>query len=455
MQKFIFNLKAVLALVLISLSPRLFAQEDSSNYQVLDEVIGVVGGEVVIASELREQLIQYSEQIGRSADQCEVLEQLLTQKLFLHNAKIDSIEVTDGQVEGEMDRRMRYFIQQIGSEKALEEYYKKSIVQLKAEFRELIREQLLIQGLQQEISTEVKITAAEVEQFYKEIPKDSLPLVNSQIEMAQIVIYPELNSTEKKNARQKLEAIRKDILDGKDFATQAVLYSDDPGSAAKGGDLGMVDKGTFVPEFDAVGLSLQDGELSAVFESQFGYHLMQMLERRGEKYRARHILIKPKVQPSDKAKAKNLIDSLYVLATKKDADFSQLASEYSQDENSKNSGGIMINPGSGTPRFDMAEINGQLFFVIDNLEKGDVSEPALFTDATGKEGYRMVKLITRTEPHKANLFDDYQILKEAASAELRANALESYIQRKLKTTYIRVNQEFSSCSFNYKWFKDN
>lgn len=453
MQRYFSKLSLVVAVLLISGLSQ--AQNDSTKFQILDEVIAVVGGEIVIASELKEQMIQYSEQLGQSADKCEVYEQLLTQKLFLHNAKIDSVEVNDLQVEGEMDRRMRYFISQIGSQEALEKYYGKSIVQLKAEFRELIREQLLIQGLQQEITGEIKITPAEVEEFFNEIPEDSLPLVNSQIEMAQIVVFPKLSSEEKQKARQKLEKIREDIIGGSDFATQAVLYSADPGSAAKGGDLGMVEKGTFVPEFDAVALSLQDGEVSKVFESQFGYHLMQMLERRGEKYRARHILIKPTVSSSARQEAQNLIDSLYKVSQQPGVDFSELAAEFSDDENSKNSGGVIVNPAKGTPRFDMSEINSQLFFVIDNLEEGEISEPASYSSPDGKEGLRIVKLITRTKAHKANLNDDYQVLKEAASAELKADALESYIKRKLKSTYVRLNEEYRSCSFNYTWFKEN
>ncbi|MGB0166965.1 MAG: peptidylprolyl isomerase [Luteibaculum sp.] len=455
MRKFISRTLWVLALCSPFISPNIKAQEDSIQYQVLDEVIAVLGAEIVIASELRDQMLQYSEQFGRSANQCQVFEQLLTQKLFLHNAKVDSVDISDDQVEAEMDRRMRYFIQQIGSQKKLEEFYGKSIVQLKEEFRDQIREVLLVQGLQQEVSSKVKVTPAEVKDFFEEIPEDSLPLVNSQIEMAQLVIYPKINPQEKQRARSKLEEIRKDILGGKDFATQAVLYSDDPGSAAKGGDLGMVEKGQFVPEFDAVALSLQDGQLSQVFESQFGFHLMQMLERRGEKYRSRHILIKPKVTREDENQAKNLIDSLASVLDKNPDQFQNLVGEYSEDEDSKNSGGIIVNQANGTSRFDMAEIDGQLFFVVDDLEKGEISEVHKFTSMGGKEGYRIIKLNERTTPHRANLHDDYQILQEAAAAELKAAALQDYIERKIQTTYVRVNEEYQSCPFIYEWFKEN
>ncbi len=454
MQKFISSYSLLLILFLAVATPLFSQDEDSAQYQILDEIIAVVGGEVIIASELKDQKVQYSEQYGIPAKDCVVFEQLLNQKLFLHNAKIDSVEVSGDQVESEMDRRMRYFIQQIGSEKKLEEFYGKSIVQLKKEFRELIREQLLIQSLQQQVSSEFSITPAEVKEFYENIPKDSLPLVNSQIEVAQLVILPEVSNSERRRARKKLEDIRKEIKEGKDFATQAVLYSDDPGSAAKGGDLGMVDKGQFVPEFDAVALSLQDGELSTIFESQFGFHLMQMLERRGEKYRARHILVKPKISSFDRKKAKDLIDSLYNVLQDEPDRFTELVLEYSQDEETKNSGGILLNRNTGTPRLDMGEIDGQLFYVVDNLEKGDISEPSMYTTNQGKEGYRIVKLLERSAPHKANLKDDYQTLQEAASADLRANALEDYIKRKIATTFVRINPEYQNCDFNYNWLKD-
>ncbi len=441
-----------IGLIFLLLAGKVEAQEP--QLQIIDEVVAVVGGEIILASDIGSQLAQMKQAYNVSVtDSCEVIEDLLLEKLMLHHAKIDSVEVSDQQVENELDRRIRYFVNQIGSEKKLEEYYKKSIVEIKEEFREVLRNQLRIQSMQGQIQGQVKITPAEVKEYFDAIPVDSLPLINSQVEYAQVVVYPGENKAEVKRVRDKLNGFVEEVKGGKDFSTLAVLYSEDPGSAAQGGELGMSAKGTFVPEFDAVALSLADGEISKPFKTQFGYHIMQMIERRGESYNARHILLKPKMKPADLAKAKAKVDSIIGLIEKKEFSFEEAAEKFSMDEMSKNSGGVVVSE-RGSPRFDMQELDAQTFLVIDKMSKGDISEAALVTEQSGKQGYRTIKLIERTEPHRANLKEDYQLIQDAASQENRNMVLKTWVEKKVAITYVKLDSGLRQCSTQFNWIKD-
>ncbi len=422
--------------------------------QIIDEIVAVVGNEIVLMSEITAQKLQIKEQYKISnPDECEIIENILLDKLMLHQAKIDSVEVKEQQIQSELDRRIRYFIQQFGSEKKMEEFYGKSIVELKDEFHDQLEDQLRVQQVQAKIYEEINVTPADVQKFFMNIPADSLPLIGSQVEVAQLVIFPEENDQEISKAIERLEKFRQELKEGKDFAVLAGLYSEDPGSAAEGGDLGMQDKGTFVPEFDAVAFSLNNGEVSKVFKTQFGYHIMQMIERRGEKYNARHILLKPKVRSDDLVAAKNKLDSLMVIIKRDTIPFEKAAVRFSMDEDTKNNGGIIVNPQTGSPRFDMSELDPQLSFTINKMEVGDISQPVVMTTQNGKQGYRVLKLIERTQPHRANLKEDYQVIQEAASSGLREEVLNEWVAKKIETTYIKIDGEFSNCQTNFKWIK--
>ena len=449
MQRFIKIWIGILALFAGTLN----AQPVQENVQLLDGVMAVVGDEIVLLSDILQQEESYRQNFKAKPNRCDVTEQILIEKLMLNQAKVDSLTVTEQQVEGEMERRLRYFIQQLGSKEKLEEYYGKSILEIKDEFRSSIEEQLLIQNMQGSITSLISITPADVEKYFNQIPSDSLPLMNSEVEMMQIVKYANPTLEEKKRTREKLREYRQEVLDGKDFATLAILYSEDPGSSSNGGELGMQDKGTFVPEFDAIALGLQDGELSTVFESQFGYHLMQMIERRGERYNARHILLKPKVTAEDLTTAKNLLDSVKTLLTNKEITFEKAALRYSDDEETKNNGGIIINPNTGSGSFEVNQVDPQLFFTIDKLEEQEVSDAVVVTDPSGKKGFRLIKLTKRTKPHKANLSDDYQVIQDVASQELNAKAILKWVNEKVEETYVRIDEELDTCAFQYDWRK--
>jgi peptidyl-prolyl cis-trans isomerase SurA len=423
--------------------------------KAIDEVVAVVGNEIILHSDIETQKLQAKQQgiALNKKTECLILEQLLLEKLLLNQARVDSIAVNEQQVQTELERRIRYFVSQIGSEEKLEEYYNKSIIEIKDEFHDLIEDQIRIQGMQAKINEDINITPGEVQTFFNGIPKDSLPYINAKIEMAQIVIKPEISQEEKDATRNRLLDFKKQIEGGKSFASLAVLYSQDPGSAAKGGDLGFVSRGMFVREFDAVAVRLQEGELSEVFESQFGFHLMQLKERRGEQYNARHILLKPKITAGDMVKAENKLDSISKLIDTDSLTFELAAAKFSDDETTKNNGGKLVNQGDGSTEFDMKGVDAQLALTVDKLEIGQISKPVSMQGPDGNQAFRIVKLINRTEPHVANLKDDYLLIKNVATNKLQQESMTEWTSLTIGSTFVKLDESFKDCTFQQKWFK--
>ncbi|MGE0637571.1 MAG: peptidylprolyl isomerase [Bacteroidia bacterium] len=430
----------------------------TSLAQPVDKIIAVVGSNIIMMSDVEAQYLQILGQ-GYAEDptiKCDLLEELLFQKLLVNQARLDSVEVSDDQVEEELDRRLRYFIGQIGSEEKLEAYYKKSIVEIKDDFRELIRDQLLGQNMQYKITGEVKVTPAEVRDYFSKIPSDSLPYINVELEIGRIVKKPIISKKEKDVAKARAEELRQRILDGAKFETMAKLYSEDPGSAEKGGELGFFGRGNMVPEFEALAFSLQGKEISEVFETEYGFHFLQVIERRGEQVNARHILITPKTSEGDLTGSKILLDSIYDLLMKDSLTFAEAAEKFSDDEADKNNGGIVTNPQTGSTRFEMdqlSSIDPTLFLTIDKLQVGEFSKPIITSAADGKQAYSIILLKSRTEPHKANLRDDYQKIQTAASTMKESNLVREWIEKKIATTYVRIDDAYLNCDYNNPWVK--
>lgn len=426
--------------------------------QPIDKVIAVVGSNIIMLSEVEAQYLQVVAQ-GYAEDptiKCDLLEELLFQKLLVNQAKIDSVVVGDDQVEEELDRRLRYFISQIGSEKKLEEYYKKSIVEIKEDFRDLIKDQLVAQNMQYKITGEVKVTPAEVRDYFNKIPADSLPYINVELEIGRIVKKPIISKKEKDEAKARAEELRQRILDGAKFETMAKLYSEDPGSASKGGELGFFGRGNMVPEFEALAFSLKGKEVSEVFETEYGFHFLQVIERRGEQVNARHILITPKTSEGDLTSSKILLDSVYNLLLKDSLSFSAAAEKFSDDEADKNNGGIVTNPQTGSTKFEMdqlSSIDPTLFLTIDKMKVGEFSKPIITSSSDGKQAYSIILLKSRTEPHKANLRDDYQKIQTAAATMKESNLVRAWIEKKIATTYVRIDEAYLNCDFNNPWLK--
>jgi peptidyl-prolyl cis-trans isomerase SurA len=321
------------------------AQKD--DFKVIDKIVAQIGDEIILLSSLQEQRLQLIQSgiEGNTLSDCAFLEEFMFEKLLINQAKIDSIEVPDEMVNQEMEQRLDYIAKQIGSIEKLEEFYGKSVARIKAEFFDLIKKRMLAERMRETITENVRITPNEVKEFYKSLPKDSIPYINSKITVAQIVIYPEITTADKNLAKTRLEGYLEDILAGnKKFQNVAALYSDDPGSKVSGGDLGWQTRGTMVPEFEAALFNLKPMEISPVFETMYGYHVVQLIERKGDNYHSRHILISPKVSDMELDRAANLVDSLYKQINFGNIPFEEAARRFSQDLESKYNGGQIVNP---------------------------------------------------------------------------------------------------------------
>jgi len=424
--------------------------------KVIDQVVAIVGSHMIMQSDIENQYLQYTMQ-GYKSDsnfKCSLLEELLYQKLLLNQSELDSLKVTDSQIESDLDRRIKYFSKQMGGDDQLEKYYNKSITQIKEDFRDIIRNQLLQQSMESKITENVKVTPSEVKKFFTGLPKDSIPTVSSQVEVGEIVIMPKVNEEEKNKAKDKLATIRDRIVKGEDFATLAVLYSEDEGTASKGGELGFTERGELDPAFAAAAFKLKAEEISPIIQSQFGFHIIQLIERRGEKINVRHILIRSKVATEDLLKAKLKLDTVYSMLKADSITFAKAAAKYSNDP-SKTNGGVMINTESGTSKFEPDQLDQSIFFVVDKLKVGEFSQPVPMKSDDGKQAYRILYLKSRSDPHHANMKDDYDFIQQAALKQKQNNATQEWVKKKATITYIHIADEYKNCKFNYQWSNFN
>jgi peptidyl-prolyl cis-trans isomerase SurA len=328
--------------------------------------------------------------------------------------------------------------------------------EIREDFFDVLKDQLLVQRMESEISADINVTPSDVQEFFNEIPKDSLPYVNASVEMAQIVKYPSVSTKEKERVRSRLMEFKEQVETGQEeFETLAALYSDDPGSAAKGGSLGMQARGTWVPEFDAVAFNLEDGQISTPFKTDYGFHIMQLLDRRGEMYDANHILLIPEVSSDGLNRARTDLDSIRTLVVRDSVSFALAANKYSDDELTKNQNGSLVNQASGSTIFEMDDIDPTLFPVIDTMEVGTVSKPFYFQTRSNEKGYRIVKLMNRTEPHRANLTDDYQSLQNMATERLRAQAMDKWVRERIDEAFVKIDEKYRDCAFGYPWIEED
>lgn len=429
------------------------------SQQTIDEIAAQVGDNIILLSDIQGQKLQMIQAGMTVNDQtdCGILEELMYQNLLINQAKLDSIEISDEQVDADMENRLRMIEQQIGSRQKMEEFYGKTVGQIKAEFRPIIKEQMLAQEMERLISADMSITPREVENFYKSIPVDSIPLINSQLSFQQIVIYPEINATDKERAYNQLEEIRKNIVEnGKTFSTQARIHSMDPGSAGKGGEI-QASKGMMVPPFEAAVFSLKKGEVSNVFESEYGFHIVKLIERRGDDYTCQHILITPEFSPTALENAALKMDTCYNRIQSGEITWEQAVLKYSNDESTKQNKGIITNPITGEQKWDMEDLNQvdqQIYLLTNSLEVGDVSEPNLYTNMMErKQGVRIVRLMDRTEPHRANLKQDYSLITKAAENDKKQKLVSEWVQSKIQNTYITIKEPYNQCDFVNPWVK--
>jgi peptidyl-prolyl cis-trans isomerase SurA len=435
------------------LAPISFAQER----KVVDKIVAQVGDNIILMSDLEAQKLQ-AIQAGMTVTKemdCTVLEELMYNELLLNQAKLDSIEVSDEQVDSEMENRLRVLEEQIGGREKLEQFYGKSVTQIKEEFRPIIKDRLLSQEMERTITADITVTPKEVSDFFSKIPKDSIPLINAQLSFQQIVHYPEITKADKKRAFDQLSEIRKNIIGGKSFDTQARIHSMDPGSAPQGGKI-TASRGMMVPPFEAAVFSLEVGDISDVFESSYGYHIVKLLDRKGDDYVCQHILIIPEYTNEALEYSALKMDSCYALLKENKITWDDAVARFSNDEMTKQNKGIITNPISGEQTWDMEDLNQvdqQIFLLTDNMEKGDITNPNLYVDIyERKQGIRIVRLMDRKPQHLANLKDDYALIKRAAENDKKQRTINNWIKTKIGNAYVRIDESFQDCQFRNPWF---
>jgi peptidyl-prolyl cis-trans isomerase SurA len=425
--------------------------------QVIDKVIGVVGRYPIYLSDLQSSLIEREAQ-GVPPNTCMAFEMLVFQKLLVAQADRDSLTVSDSEVDNELNRRMNYFIQQFGSEEKLEAFYGKRTNVIKDELRSEVQDQLLAEKMNSKITEEAKLTPSEIRQFYNTIPADSLPLIASEVELQQLVKKPTYSANAKIEARQILESYRQRVLRGESSMSMlARLYSEDPGSAKDGGFYANVGRGIMDPSFEAVFTRLKTGEISQVFETPYGFHFIQLVQRKGEFVDLRHILIMPKMTNEDFINGKIKLDSIYedIMAGK--ISFEDAVKKYSDDKETQQNGGLMINPANSTTRFDnetLSQIDKNLIATLNSMNIGELSKPMQFMALDGKPGFRILKLKNRIDPHKANLKEDYQRISLMANQNKKEKMMKDWIKRRSKMTYIKLDPEYA-CKFENQWVISN
>jgi peptidyl-prolyl cis-trans isomerase SurA len=444
------------AIAILSLT--LFMQvAKAQQVHTLDKIAAVVGSSIILQSDIELKYATYLAQGNppNPAVKCEIAQSFITQKLLAAQAVIDSIEVSDDDVDAEVDRRMRGMIQRAGGQDRLEQFLGRSIIQYKDEVRPDIKEELVAQKMQQKITSDINTTPEDVETFFNRIPKDSLPTFNKEVEVGVIQFNPKLTEAEKAVYKQKAEDLLKRVKNGEDFGALARLYSQDPGSAMQGGDLGFADRSAYVKEFAAWAFRLKPGELSPVFETEFGFHFLQVIERRGEQVHVRHILIVPAITDASLIRAKMKADSVYdFLLKNKRIDFSTAAAYYSDDKETKYNGGMMLNSQNVDTRTTIIptnQLDPQVALTLDTMKVGSISKPILFLGADGKKSYKILYLKSSVDAHKASLNQDYPKIKEFATNDKINRKLSEWFEKKRKQTFIRIDPEYQACPLLKGW----
>lgn len=422
----------------------------AQNRAVIDRVVATVGGEIILFSEVMEQFNYAKKDQPDLPDdyQCFILQNLLVQKLLVNQAKLDSVEVSDVevrvQIDARIDRLRSYFNQ---DDKAIEEFYGQSVEAMRTQLSTDMRNQLLAERMQGTITSKVTVTPVEVQRFFSEIPADSLPYFNSEVEIREIVYKPKVNPVEHEKARKTIDDIRKRIVEqGEDFAELAKKYSDDPGSGSQGGDLGFQKRGTFVPEFEAMAYKLEPNQVSTVVETEFGFHIIQLLERRGNLIHCRHILIRPEITEADMDAAEALLDSVRLQIINGSLPFSFAVKRFGdKNQQSYNNDGRVANPRTGNSFFEVADLETSVFFAIDGLKEGEVAEPFRFKAPDGTEQFRLVQLVSRSKPHKADLKLDYGKIQAAALEQKKGDYTEKWVLEKLSSTYLGISDLYLTC----------
>lgn len=447
-----FKFVALCALALLSGSA-VYGQDN-----VIDEVVWVVGDEAILKSEVEEARMsaQYE---GRRFDgdpYCVIPEEIAVQKLFLHQAALDSIEVAESEVIQRVDYMTNVYIANIGSREKMEEYFNKTSSQIRETLRDNAREGLKVQKMQQKLVGDIKITPAEVRRYFKDLPQDSVPYIPTQVEVQIITQQPKIPLEEIEDVKRRLREYTDRVNNGESFSMLARLYSDDRGTAINGGEMPFTGRGYLDPAFANVAFNLQDpNKVSKIVESEYGFHIIQLMEKRGDRIKVRHILLKPHVPEEALMAGTARLDSIADDIRNGKFTFEEAASVLSQDKDTRNNHGLLPNPQTNTSKFEMQELPPEIAKVVDKMKVGEISEAfTMIPQKTGKEECVIVKLKSRINGHKATISEDYQNLKEIVLEKRRDEMLDKWIREKQKHTYVRINENWSNCAFKYPgWIK--
>jgi peptidyl-prolyl cis-trans isomerase SurA len=425
--------------------------------RVVNKVVAQVGDNIILLSDIENQKLQAVQAgVETSRDmECAILEELMMGELLINQAKLDSLVVSDEQVDAEMENRLRIIESKIGSRQKLEEFYGKTITQIKEEFREQIKDKILAEEMERKIVADVTVTPKEVAEFFKSLPKDSIPYINMKLSFQQIVNYPSITKADKLRAFNELKEIREAIvIEGKSFETQARINSEDPGSAPLGGKI-EASRGMMVPQFEATVFKLKVGEISEIIETTYGYHIIKLVSRKGDDYVCQHILKMPEFSPDAINQSAIKMDSCYLLLKENKITWDDAVLRFSNDELTKQNKGIITNPITGDQTWDMEDLNQvdqQIYLLTDAMEKGDYTSPNLYVDIyERKQGIRIVRLMERYQPHVANLKDDYSLIKSAAENDKKQRIITEWTNSKIGNAYIRIDKQFSGCEFKSNW----
>ena len=438
----------------------IFSGLSAQKKNIIDEVIWIVGDEAILKSDVEAVLLdaEMRRQPIQGNAYCIIPEQMAIQKLFLHQAALDSVTVNEGYIASLAEADLNKYIADVGSVEKAEEYSHKTVAQLREIIRDKYKSQALIEQMQSQLVSGIQATPAEVRRHFSKIPQDSLPTIPEQVELQVLSVNPPIPLTEVNRVKEKLrEFTERATANPNDFSLLARLYSEDPGSAVKGGELGFTARATLDPEFAAVAFNLQDPKkVSRIVESQFGFHIIQLIGKRGDKVNCRHILLKPRASIEDKQKGINRLDSLGDLIRQNKITFEQAVMHYSMDRNTAMNAGLMVSPNTGNSKFEYQDLPAEVAKAAYSMNIGEVSKAFTMIDPlTGKEMVTIVKLKSKTPTHKANIMDDYQILKNILEGNKKQEFLHNWISKKQKETYISIKPEWRDCNFQYKgWIKE-
>ena len=439
----------------------LAALSSQAQNNIAEEVAWVVGDQPIWKSEIEEQYnnMQYEKMSLNGDPYCIIPEQMAIEKLYLHQADIDTVEVPDASVMAEVDARLNFYITQLGSKEKMEQYFRKSMPEMREAMVDMVRNSYRVRSVQQSLTKNIKATPSDVRKYYDQLPKDSVPFVPMQVEVQILTLNPVIPRQEIEDVKARLRDYADRVVKGEsEFSTLAILYSQDKESAVRGGEIGFMGRGHLDPEYAAVAFNLNDPKkVSKIVESQYGYHIIQLIEKRGDRINTRHILLRPRVSDNDLMSAVNRLDSVRTdMVDNNKFKFEDAVAYLSQDKDTRNNRGVMVNQQTGTPRFEMSQLPQEVAKTVNNMAVGEVSKPfVMIAPKLNREVVAMVKLTNRTDGHKANMVDDYQTIKDMYENAQREKLLSEWLEKKIKDTYVRIEDGWRNCEFKHRgWVKE-